>query len=418
MKWWFTKQQPPPPAVAAEAAFGGVEIDKLNADLTREYVRSIYLWRAVDMIGQMSASVPLIVVKEKEESQLTRTEMTVQELLSRPNPQWNGHQLQYYVAVSIAAANRAYLLRVRGAGDVTQELWPLAVNDVTPIYQLNSPLIEKFQVNFGGQMKIYPVGGDGDSDIIFIRRPALNPQTDKAPAVIAAAPAEVFTRVLQRCADIVSNSSNITGLLSTEAEMTQTKVQEIKDRIMQFKTGQVQSGGTLVTANAKWNLTRLSEDPATALSVEIKDSLARDVVMTFGVPTQLVGLPGTDTYNNLAMARVGFLTDTVLPGYIGLMVSGLNHALMRNGAKIQPDIEHIPAMVAYRQQMVETAARASMLSINEQRALLGYPRFEGKEDDDYADADVPIRLEELRLKRLAIEAQMGQVSTLVGGQPT
>jgi len=415
--WPFRKQQTPTesrPSAPSEVAIGdSVNLDKLSADLTREYVRSIYLWRAVDMIGAMAASVPLKVYKESDNSQLSRAELEVENLLVRPNPQWTGHALQYFVAVSLAVANKAFLLRVRGAGDVTQELWPLTPNEVTVIYKLGSRMIEAFQVMHEGQSVKYEVDDEGESDVIFLRRPALNRQTDKAPAVIAAPPAEVFTRVLQRCADIVSNSSNITGLLSTESEMAKGAVQEIKDKISKFKTGQEQSGGTLVTANAKWNLTRLSEDPASALSVEIKDSLARDVVMTFGVPTQLVGLPGTDTYNNLAMARVGFLTDTVLPGYIGLYVAGLNHALMRNGAEIRPDIEHIPAMIAGRREMIEMTAKASMLSVNEQRALLGYPPYD--EDDT---ANIPVKLEELRIRRAAIEAQMGGVSNLLGKAPT
>jgi len=418
MIWPFRKQQAQPttsrPSAPSEVALGdSVNLDKLSADLTREYVRSIYLWRAVDAIAAMAASVPLKVYKESDSTQLTRPEIEVQRLLVRPNPQWTGHALQYFVAVSLAVANKAFLLRVRGAGGVTQELWPLTPNEVTILYKLGSRMIEAFQVMQDGQSVKYEVDDNGESDVIFLRRPALNRQTDKAPAVIAAAPAEVFTRVLQRCADIVSNSSNITGLLSTESEMAKAAVQEIKDKISKFKTGQEQSGGTLVTANAKWNLTRLSEDPASALSVEIKDSLARDVVMTFGVPTQLVGLPGTDTYNNLAMARVGFLTDTVLPGYIGLYVAGLNHALMRNGAEIRPDVEHIPAMVAGRREMIEMTSKASMLSVNEQRALLGYPPYE---DDD--TADIPVKLEEMRIKRAAIEAQMGRVSNLLGRAPT
>src|SRR5262249_37112524 len=242
-------------------------------------------------------------------------------------PQWNGHALQYFVAASIAVANKAFLLRVRGTGDTTQELWPLGVNEVTVVYQQNSRVIERFEVSTGTEIRRYPVDQNGESDVIFLRRPALNRASDRAPAVIAAAPAEVFTRVLQRCADIVSNASNITGMLSTDAELSHGEIDKIENRMNQFRTGQDQSGGTLVSANAKWALTRLSEDPAAALSVEIKDSLARDVVMTLGVPTQLVGLPGSDTYNNLAMARVGFLTDTVLPAYISLYVAGLNHAL-------------------------------------------------------------------------------------------
>src|SRR5262249_43414984 len=163
-------------------------------------------------------------------------------------------------------------------------------------------------------------------------------------------------RIMQRCADIVSNTSNITGLLSTDAEILEERLQSMKDKLAEFKLRGSQSGGTLLSSNAKWNFTRLSEDPTNALSVAIKDSLARDVVMTFGVPSQLVGLPGQDTYNNIAMARVAFLTDTVMPGYIGLYVAALNLALLPgNGAIIRPDISQLPVMVQGRLQMTETA---------------------------------------------------------------
>jgi HK97 family phage portal protein len=416
MAWSPFRRQAAPVAsapVASELSTGDcADINRLNANLIVEYVRSIYLWRCVDMIGAMSSSVPLLVYKEPE-SQLAAAERGVADLLKRPNPQWTGAALQYFVAASIAVSNKAFILRVRGAGGITQELWPITPSDVTILYVENTRMISAFDVMNGARMTRYPVDLEtGDCDLIYIRRPALSWQTEStSPAAVAAPPAEVFTRVLQRCADIVSNSSNITGLLSTDAELSAKNVQEIKDKINQFRTGQTQSGGTLVSSNAKWSMTRLSEDPASALSVEIKDSLARDVAMTFGVPSQLLALPGQDTYNNIAMARVGFLTDTVLPGYIGLYVSGLNHALMRNGAEIRPDIEHIPAMMEYRRQLTKSASEATMLSINEQRALLGYPPYE---DDE--TADVPVKLEELRLKRLAIEAQGGNVANILAPQ--
>src|SRR5262245_46682298 len=118
MIWPFRKQQAQPttsrPSAPSEVALGdSVNLDKLSADLTREYVRSIYLWRAVDAIAAMAASVPLKVYKESDSTQLTRPEIEVQRLLVRPNPQWTGHALQYFVAVSLAVANKAFLLRVR-----------------------------------------------------------------------------------------------------------------------------------------------------------------------------------------------------------------------------------------------------------------------------------------------------------------
>lgn len=399
---------PGPSGVAAEIATSEcANLDRLNANLLYEYVRSIYLWRCVDLIASMAASVPFLV--RNDESQLTADQRGVEALLKRPNPQWTGPALQYHVAASLAVANKAFILRVRGGGNSTLELWPINPSDVTIVFANGSRMIAGFDVMTGGRTQRYPVDDSGDSDLIYIRRPALNRETDKSPASVAAAPAEVFTRVLQRCCDIVSNSSNITGLLSTESEIAKNAIQDIKDRLVSYKTGASQSGAVLVTSNAKWNLTRLSEDPASALSVEIKDSLARDVAATFGVPTQLLGLPGSDTFNNLSEARVGLYTNCVL-SYIDLYVAGLNHALMgANGAAIEPDTEHIPAMIAFRRELMKTAVAATMLSVNEQRAMVGYPPF----DDGQDDADVPVILETLRLKRLAIEVQGGAVGNIL-----
>jgi phage portal protein BeeE len=98
----------------------------------------------------------------------------------------------------------------------------------------------------------------------------------------------------------------------------------------------------------------------------------------------LVEIPGSDTYANLAHARVGLLSDTVLPSYIGLYVSELNRALMTtSGARIEPDIDQVPAMMAYRRELTKAASEATMLSVSEQRALLGYPRYAA--DDDTAE---------------------------------
>jgi HK97 family phage portal protein len=392
-----------------------LNLNRVSSEMLREYTRSIYLWRCVDMIAQMASSVEL-EVKPTDNRGLNPAEQQVQDLLAKPNPQWNYAALQYFVAASLAVANRCYLLRIRGMNGETLELWPINANEITTVYRGMTKVIDAFQwIGPGNQTRqiVFPVDPDtGDCDILYVQRPALNWVADQSPAAVAAAPAEVFTRILQRCADIVNNTSNITGVLSTDAELGQKAITDMKDRLNQYKTGGAESGSTLITASARWDMTRLSEDPSSALSVEIKDSLARDVCMTFGVPSQLVGLPGTDTYNNIALARVGFMTDCVLPGYVNLYVAALNAALMDDvDASICPDIDGLPAMRTSRLQLVDTANKATMLSINEQRELLGYAPY------DDPDADTPVELETLRLKRLQIEMQFG-APPMDTGQPT
>jgi phage portal protein BeeE len=301
------------------------------------------------------------------ESQLSRADLSVANLLVRPNPQWSTPALMYFVATSLAVANKAFMKIARGIGGSAAELWPLGPDEVGVVYHQNSRLIDYFQINgVDGLQKIYVDRASGDSDIVYIRRPALNRSTDVSPAAVAAPSAETFNRILQRAADIAGNNSNIGGILAADGEVTEGSLTAVKDKLAEYMTGARQSGGTLVTANAKWTLTKLTDDPSSALSVDIKNSLARDVCACFGVPIQLMGLPGAETaYNATVQARVGLLSDTVLPAHVNLFVAGLNHALMRNGARIVADVDNVPTLMSWRQTLTESAQRAKFMSTNE-----------------------------------------------------
>src|SRR5262245_16779612 len=204
----FRKQAPPaaasPPGPPVESATGAmIGFNRTNEIMLREYTRSIYLWRCVDMVAQMSSSIVLDVVPTSTRA-LTREELQVDTLVKKPNPQWTAAQLQYFIAASLGVANRAFLKRVRSElNGVTLELWPIPANEVIPKYINGSQVIGCWERQTSQGKEEYPVAEDGDCDLICIRRPALNEATDKSPAVIAIAPAEVFTRILQRCYDIV-----------------------------------------------------------------------------------------------------------------------------------------------------------------------------------------------------------------------
>ena len=63
------------PVEARVAHCDSVDLKRAAENVLHTYVNSIYLWRSLDMIGSMSASVPLKVVKENDESQLSAQEL-------------------------------------------------------------------------------------------------------------------------------------------------------------------------------------------------------------------------------------------------------------------------------------------------------------------------------------------------------
>src|SRR4051812_39839872 len=99
----FRKQTPPVLAAPGAAVQGpvaqGTSIEVINGGtatpldrtamaMLQEYNRALYLWRCVDMIGQMSASV-VLEVAPLQTRPVNEAEAQVQRLLLRPNPQWD-----------------------------------------------------------------------------------------------------------------------------------------------------------------------------------------------------------------------------------------------------------------------------------------------------------------------------------------
>lgn len=419
MAWWSTAKASVTHVVrktiaVAAHTFGGSSggLDKNAAAVAREYHRSLYLWACINRIVTTAAVPPLYITTTKER-ELTAFEQAVQGLLDQPNPQWTRTDLVEYVTLSLVTTMRAFILQIRGVGGVPLELWPLDPTKVTIDYVQGTTTIKSFTYQPGNTKQVYPVDADGTSDIIFLQRQALDGvSAAKSPAEVAVPAAEVFNRILQKAADIASNASNISGVLSSATDLDQSEVLKVKDKLDQFKTGGQQSGNTLVVANAEWKFARMSEEPDSILSIEIKDGLARDICAVLGVPTQLMGIPGSQTFANYETAMTAFVTETIIPMYLGPLVSELTRALLRGAAGVRGtrpdasiafDIDAWPAMVKARLQLADTANKAEFLSIDEQRELLGYPKLTDADDG----ALVP-KVEKMKLERLKVELSTGE----------
>jgi len=109
--------------------------------------------------------------------------------------------------------------------------------------------------------------------------------------------------------------------------------------------------------------------------VDGKNSAARDIALGFGVPPQLLGIPGDNTYSNYQEARLAFWEDTVIP--LVDMIAADWSATIGDGAEIRADYDQVPAIVDKKAQQWEMADRATDLTINERRAMKGYEPIEG-----------------------------------------
>ncbi|MCH2548114.1 MAG: phage portal protein, partial [Alphaproteobacteria bacterium] len=117
----------------------------------------------------------------------------------------------------------------------------------------------------------------------------------------------------------------------------------------------------------------MSMSPREMDFIEAKNSAARDIALAFGVPPQLLGIPGDNTYSNLAEARLGLWEQTILP-LVDSMCDALNNWLLPyygEGLELRYDVDTISALSARREKVWDRVNNADFLSDEEKREMVG-----------------------------------------------
>jgi HK97 family phage portal protein len=116
----------------------------------------------------------------------------------------------------------------------------------------------------------------------------------------------------------------------------------------------------------------MSLSPSDMDFVEAKNGAAREIALAFGVPPQLLGIPGDNTYANYREANLAFWRQTVLP-LVRKTASALSAWLAPafDGATIELDAANIDALSADRDAHWARISAATFLSDAEKRRALG-----------------------------------------------
>jgi HK97 family phage portal protein len=194
---------------------------------------------------------------------------------------------------------------------------------------------------------------------------------------------------------LLQNSARPSGALTVKdsGTLSDENFNRLKAQIEEQYSGSSNAGRPmLLEGGLDWQQMGLS--PTDMGIIEAKFSSARDVALAFGVPPQLLGIPGDNTYSNYAEARLAFWEDTALP-LLQMIVNDWNNWLGSiYGVEIKPDIDSIPAIAEKRLSMWQMADQSQDLTINERRALKGYGPTDGGDTLFVASSQIPLSLAE------------------------
>jgi HK97 family phage portal protein len=353
------------------------------------YRRNVVAYSAINKIADAVASVPWMVFRGDQEL----TAHPILDLLKRPNPMQSGAQYMRAKVGFFLLSGNTYEERVTVGGNV-RELYQLRPDRVQIIPGATGFPIA-FEYKYAGRCVRFDVDpASMDADVRHIK--SFNPLDDwyGMSAIEAGAYAvDQNNEAMKWMQSLLQNSARPSGAMSTPdgKDLSDDQFNRLKAQIEDQYAGAQNAGRPmLLEGGLSWQ--QMGMSPVDMQIIETKYSSARDVALALGVPPQLIGIPGDNTYANYQEARLAFWEDTVMP-LLDLIADDWNAWLAEPaGVQLRPDLDQIPAIADKRATLWDMADKATDLTINERRAMKGYEPIDGGDVLLVASSGIPLAM--------------------------
>ena len=343
------------------------------------YIKNVIAHRAISMISNAVSSItPLFfeITDNSNKSELADND-NICLLIKRPNPTTNYMKFMEYVVSSYLISGNVFIQAVKNNNDKIAEMYLLRSDRVGVIAGYgNIPSGYKYKIN--NMSFFYPCDEEnGKSDILHIK--AFNPLDDwygLSPMECAQYSIDQHNECVKWNKALLENGARPSGALVVKQSMTDEVYNRLKSEMDDKFRGSENAGKfLLLEGGLEWKEMGIS--PKDMDFIETKNASARDIASAFGVPSQLLGIKGDNTYNNVAEARLSFWEDTIIPLAKMIMSSFADWLSITDGRKliIEPDIDSINALAEKRQKVWDSVNNSNFVSNEEKRETLG---FDGK----------------------------------------
>jgi len=368
------------------------------ADLAKEgYLKNAIVYRCVNEISKGASAVPFII---KAGDQIIEQHPLI-DLLKRPNPLQSYSEFFNSLFGYVLLSGNAYILKTGSDMGAPKELHQLRPDRIT-IKGSGKPIPEKYEYMVNGRVaNSYLIDQEnGFSELKHIK--LWNPLDDYyglSPMSAAAVEVDQFNMSSKHNVNLLQNGARPSGAVVFKPQddagfavnLSESQRQQLITDMNNRFTGANNAGRPLLLeGDFDWKEMGLS--PKDMDFLNLKHMSATDIALCFGVPSQLVGVPDSQTYANVAEARLALYEETIIP-HLRKMASDLNEwlvPLFDDRLTLEFDIDSIPALserVKRTYENVTSAVREGIMTRNEARQQLGLEPVDGA-DDLYISANL------------------------------
>lgn len=345
------------------------------------YKKNVIVFRCVNLIAQSASHVPWVVKKRSLGKIQSLNHHPVYDLLKKPNPEKAGAEFFSDVIASKLLYGNAYIFSASNGHLAPCELYLLPASNVEVLLEQNQPTAYKYRAYSND--KVYSIDKlTRMSKILHIKN--YNPHSSHYGLSNLEASKVQINLHMQATKwnyALLKNGARPTGALilkDNNGYLNDEQFDRLKSQLYENFTGSENSGKPLLLEGGLgWQ--EMSINPKDMDFIESKNSAAREIALAFGVPPQLLGINGDNTYSNMQEARLALWEETLIPLLDKLADSLSNWLsyLYNEDFSIDFDRDHISALTEKRQNLWDKISHANFMTINEKRAIIGLPPIEG-----------------------------------------
>ncbi|SFV35894.1 phage portal protein, HK97 family [Devosia crocina] len=333
------------------------------------FMRNPVVYRCVRLIAEAANRVPLVV---RVDGQVV-SEHPLQALLQRPNGRQSGAELLEAVYAYLQTAGNAYLQAGIVDGGV-KALFVLRPDRMAVVSGSDGWPIG-YDYSAGGRtvrisQESAPVPG-------VLHMALFHPMDDHygmGPLEAAQTSLDIHNASAQWNKALLDNAARPSGALVYSAgggNLTEEQFRRLKEELEENFSGSANAGRPMVLdGGIDWKAIAMS--PREMDFIEARHAAARDIALAFGVPPMLLGIPGDNTYANMAEANRALWRQTLVPLVVRVgqeLSQWLGPAF--EGAEVVPDFDGVEALAEDRAALWARVGSADFLSDAEKREMVG-----------------------------------------------
>lgn len=381
--WFATKTVSEQERVAYFARLGAAKwsAHDFSAYVQEGYSRNPVVRRCCSLIAKTAAGLPIKMTKDGESYDMPNHPLW--QLLKKPNSEQTYTQFIEELVLFRELSGEGPL-RCITAGSTPRELWVLRPDWLTiSSYRNGLPYQWQYTDQVDGQtVSQLNLTKDPKKFFELALWKEINPMHRfRGLSLMTSAAFSIDTLNAYATSNkaILDNGVTPSGVFSYAPKegpgtLSETSFKRLKGQVDETYGGAKNTGKPmLLEGGLSWVTTGLS--PREMEFVNGKKLTAADICMVYGVPNQMLGLEGSQTFANYDQARISFYEDTVIPlmqDALDFLVDWLSPLFNEKGLRLEVDVNAVTALAPRRVEARKQIEASPVMSVNEKRNELGY----------------------------------------------